>query len=206
MILFLLALVYPLLVFFGLKVLEPKWIALCLISIFVLRTFVEKKRARFALPRPPVALAFLFLIPFFLGLAFFFNRGFWFLFVPILISLNLLLTFGASLTKGIPLVEWFARLQVQDLSPQEMIYCRKVTWVWCGFFVLNAALSLTTIYLHDMKWWTLYNGFLSYVLMGMLFATEYVYRHYRFRRYIGAPFDFLLKKIFPPPKVLSCDP
>lgn len=204
MILLLLALLYPVLVFFGLKVLEPKWIALFLMAFFLLRMLLQKKRSNLSLPQPPYALALLLLIPLFLSLEVFSNRGFWFLFIPTFVNLNLLLTFAATLVKGPTMVEWFARLQVKYLSPEELLYCRRVTWVWCSFFVLNAALSLSTIFLHNMKLWTLYNGLLSYVLMGMLFAVEYVYRHYRFRRYLGAPLDFILKRFFPPPEALPC--
>ena len=34
--------------------------------------------------------------------------------------------------------------------------------------------------------------------MGLLFATEFVYRHWRFRRYVGLPTDPLLRRLFPP--------
>jgi hypothetical protein len=34
--------------------------------------------------------------------------------------------------------------------------------------------------------------------MGLLFAIEMFYRHWRFRRYVGLPTDVLFKKLFPP--------
>jgi hypothetical protein len=50
----------------------------------------------------------------------------------------------------------------------------------------------------DLAIWTLYTGIVSYLLLGTLFACEYVYRHWRFRRYVGAPTDVVLKWFFPP--------
>ena len=50
----------------------------------------------------------------------------------------------------------------------------------------------------SLEVWTLYTGLVSYLLIGTLFAIEFVYRHWRFRRYLGAPTDALLRRIFPP--------
>jgi uncharacterized membrane protein len=51
----------------------------------------------------------------------------------------------------------------------------------------------------SLEAWTLYNGVVAYVLMGLLFSLEFLYRHWRFRRYVGTPFDSILRRIFPPP-------
>lgn len=48
--------------------------------------------------------------------------------------------------------------------------------VWCGFFVVNAAIALYTVVFAPMKIWVIYNGFISYVLMGILFLGEFVLR------------------------------
>ncbi|HEY6877915.1 MAG TPA: hypothetical protein VI299_07835, partial [Polyangiales bacterium] len=60
--------------------------------------------------------------------------------LPLLINAALFVQFFGSL-RGTPLVERFARMQNPALSPAQVAYCRTVTKVWCGFFVLNAALS-----------------------------------------------------------------
>jgi hypothetical protein len=46
--------------------------------------------------------------------------------------------------------------------------------------------------------WAFYTGFLSYILMGTLFSIEFLYRTWRFRRYVGGPLNPLLERIFPP--------
>jgi len=53
---------------------------------------------------------------------------------------------------------------------------RRVTQIWCGFFILNGATAAILAGLQYYDWWAAYTGILSYVLMGLLFAGEWVYR------------------------------
>jgi uncharacterized membrane protein len=98
---------------------------------------------------------------------------------PVLINLTFLWTFAASL-RTTPIVERFARLQDPELSPAKVAYCRQVTKVWCGFFVFNAAVIGFLALIPDVRWWTIYSGAVSYVLLGLLFATELLVRHLKF--------------------------
>ncbi len=60
--------------------------------------------------------------------------------------------------------------------PPEWRYTRRVTQVWCGFFVLNGGLALCTALWASDAGWALYNGLVAYVLMGLLFAGEWLVR------------------------------
>ena len=97
-----------------------------------------------------------------------------------------------------PIVERFARLQADDLSEAEVHYCRSVTRLWCGFFIANGSTALYLALVRDLELWALFTGLISYILIGTLFAAEYLYRHWRFRRFVGVFADPLLKVIFPP--------
>lgn len=55
-------------------------------------------------------------------------------------------------------------------------YCRTVCIVWCVFFVLNGAAAAYTAFFCSDRVWSVYNGGIAYVLMGLLFAIEYVIR------------------------------
>jgi acyl-coenzyme A synthetase/AMP-(fatty) acid ligase/3-hydroxymyristoyl/3-hydroxydecanoyl-(acyl carrier protein) dehydratase len=55
-------------------------------------------------------------------------------------------------------------------------YCRKVTFVWCGFFVLNGSIAAWTIFSGSDALWSIYNGGISYILIGTLFAGEFMVR------------------------------
>ncbi len=96
-------------------------------------------------------------------------------FYPVLVSAVMLALFGYSLWQPPSLVERFARLQQADLPAQAIPYTRTVTWVWCGFFVANGAIASATVFMSDQIW-ALYNGLISYVLMGLLMAGEYLVR------------------------------
>lgn len=95
---------------------------------------------------------------------------------PVLMSLGMAAAFGLSLLRPPSLVQCFAALAEPDPSPAARAYMRKVSLVWSLFLGANAAVSAFTAYLGDMAVWTLYNGLVSYLLMGGLFAVEYAVR------------------------------
>jgi uncharacterized membrane protein len=59
-----------------------------------------------------------------------------------------------------------------------------VTQVWCWFFSVNGAIALATALWASPAIWTLYNGLIAYLVMGLLFAGEYVVRWHFKRRLI----------------------
>jgi uncharacterized membrane protein len=132
-----------------------------------------------------------------LGLAAWLNDARFVFALPILINAALFAQFFGSL-RGTPLVERFARMQSPALSPAQVAYCRSVTKVWCAFFVLNAALSGALAWWAPLAWWTLYNGLIAYVLIGLLGACEYLVRKFRFREYGRGLHDRLIARVFPP--------
>lgn len=95
---------------------------------------------------------------------------------PVLINLAMLALFGGSLFSSQSLIERLARLQDPNLPPQAISYTRKVTLVWCGFFVLNITICTAFILIEQYHWWALYSGMISYGLMGMLFLFEWLLR------------------------------
>ena len=100
----------------------------------------------------------------------------WLLFYPVVVNLVMLAVFGGSLWTAMPLVERLARLREPNLPPEGVRYTRKVTLVWCGFFVGNGTMALFTVLHGDMHLWTLWNGMVAYILMGMLMAAEWLVR------------------------------
>lgn len=117
--------------------------------------------------------------------------------VPAIVNLLLLLQFGLSLRTGRPMVERFARMQVDDLSPAELRYCRSVTVVWSAFFALNGAAAALLAAFAPRSWWALYTGAIAYALMGALFAGEYLVRKARFGRFGPGLLDRLLARLLP---------
>jgi len=95
---------------------------------------------------------------------------------PVLINLALLGLFAGSLCSGMPIIERLARLQEPDLPPAAVRYTRKVTWLWVGFFTVNASIATGLALWAPLAWWTLYTGLIAYLLMGLLFAGEWLVR------------------------------
>ncbi|NIF73643.1 hypothetical protein F3J16_26175 [Burkholderia sp. Ap-962] len=95
---------------------------------------------------------------------------------PFCVSIGLLVAFGASLLDGPSMIEKFARLRHPDPGPGIRRYTRRVTQVWCGFFVLNGLFSLYTALYWDRAAWSLYNGLIVYGLIGALLAGEWLWR------------------------------
>ena len=116
---------------------------------------------------------------------------------PALVSFALLLSFAASL-RGESVVEQLARVQLGTLSVEDTRYCRNVTLLWCGFFLLNGAAASWFAVAATRGEWALYTGVVAYLLIGILFAAEYTYRQWRFCRYLGAPTDVVFRRVFPP--------
>lgn len=98
------------------------------------------------------------------------------LYYPVAVNLILLCVFGGSLRSSMPVVERLARLREPDLSKTAICYTYRVTQIWCVFFILNGSIALWTCVYGDMKVWTLYNGFISYVCIGLLGAGEWLVR------------------------------
>jgi len=99
---------------------------------------------------------------------------------PTIISLALLVAFGITLVKPPSMVERFAKQMGTTINEHVAVYTRRVTIIWCLFFALNAAVSAGIGIAGSFQAWTIYNGFIAYLLVGILLGGEYLYR----QRYI----------------------
>ena len=192
----LLGFAYPILIFLSLTWLEPREVALAVLALAGLRILTVRRGAAVAFAKevwiPTMSVAVVAV-----GTAIW-NDPMGLLLAPTLVNVALLASFGGSLWGDRPIVERFARLHVDSLSEAEVRYCRTVTKVWCVFFMANGSTALYLALARNVETWALFTGFISYVLIGMLFASEYIYRHWRFRRFVGGIADPVLKWFFPP--------
>lgn len=160
---------YPVLVYSGLRRgVPPRWIALGLIAVLGLRW------GRALLRKLP-AYALIGLLSACAALAWIWGEAS-VLYYPVAVNLALLSVFGLSLGFPPTVIERLARLRHPDLDGHGILYTRRVTQVWCGFFILNAAAAAATAASGNPALWAFYNGFLVYLLMGALFAGEWLVR------------------------------
>jgi uncharacterized membrane protein len=174
----LLTLSWPLVVWLANGRLEPRWLALGLVVLGVVRLLTSTAERTWVV----VGIAALALA----GLAAALNVGWPLKLYPVVISASMLALFGATLIKGPPMVERLARLREPDLPAHAIAYTRQVTKVWCGFFVLNGALAAGLALFASERAWALYTGGIAYGLMGALFAGEWLVRQRVRRRHEGA--------------------
>jgi uncharacterized membrane protein len=100
---------------------------------------------------------------------------------PLLMNILFLAAFGGTLFSPPSMIFRFATMQDKSIrgslnEKRVAAYCRKVTVVWCGFFVFNGSMAAWTIFSGSDALWSVYNGLISYILIGVLFAGEFMVR------------------------------
>ncbi len=165
---------YPALVLGGLQVLEPRYLALLFPALLLLRHRHTSSHLLASLSRPKrTILVAILLLSAATALT---NSELLFRFYPLVINLGMLLLFGQSLVHPPSMIERFARLAQADLPPAAVRYTRRVTQIWCAFFVFNGVLATATALWASREIWGLYNGLIAYLLMGALFIGEWLLR------------------------------
>jgi len=109
------------------------------------------------------------------------DSGFMFKFVPLFMNALCLLTFGLTLFMPPTMIFRFATLMDKSIKgslgeKRVAAYCRKVTVMWCVFFISNGSIVAWTIFSGSDVFWSIYNGVITYILMGSLFAAEFIVR------------------------------
>jgi uncharacterized membrane protein/acyl-CoA synthetase (AMP-forming)/AMP-acid ligase II len=100
---------------------------------------------------------------------------------PLLINILFLTTFGRTLFSPPSMIFRFALMQDKTLrgslnEKRIADYCRIVTYVWCGFFIINGSIAAWTIFSGSDMFWLIYNGGITYILMGAIFVGEFIVR------------------------------
>lgn len=95
---------------------------------------------------------------------------------PVAISWGFALLFAQSLWSPVSLVERFAALQGNILTPTARRYCRRVTLIWAGWLALNGGIAAALAMTGALEAWTLWTGLISYLVTGALFAAEFSLR------------------------------
>lgn len=109
------------------------------------------------------------------SLVIFFNQELFLKLYPVLMNTSMCAIFALSLQKT-PLITKFAqKMQTKPLNQSELDYTKHATFAWAIFMFVNTVISLITVFLSN-EIWTLYNGFISYILIGTMMFAEYIIR------------------------------
>lgn len=170
---------YPFLVFLSLVVFKvpPRLVSLLVMfaGVMYFFTITSKRKYRW---RSFVSAAILLAVG---AAGFITNTSLFLKFYPVGVNLVLLGVFGASFFSPPSMIFRFAIIQDKSISgslgeSRIMAYCRKVTLVWCVFFLLNGGIALYTVCFTSDQFWSVYNGCISYALVGLLFLGEIAVR------------------------------
>ena len=173
---------YPVLIFYFLVIRKTPLrqfsliVMACALLAFITGTSRKKNTVK------GIPLFWNFLLLFGLGaLCFIINSAIILKFYPVLMNLLFLAAFGITLVYQPNMIFRFATMQDKHIrgSPGEdqiYDYCRKVTLVWCSFFIVNGNIAAWTIFSGSDTLWSVYNGGISYILIGALFAGEFIVR------------------------------
>ncbi len=165
----LLTLSYPFAIYFGLNYFDPRWLALLLVVLLIGRLLIswhDQQHSRWGMLLAIAVLLWAALSNQQIGLKLY----------PVIISFSMLALFAWSLYHPPSIIERLARRMEPEFTPEAVTYTRNVTQMWCGFFAINGLIALYTAVWGSMAQWTLYNGLLSYLIMGTLLAGEWLVR------------------------------
>ncbi len=171
-----LILCYPFAVYFGLNYFSPRYIAITIAFIFFLRFIVLK-------PAKSSFFKVLLILTTFVGVSISLigaisNNILIIKLYPVMISLLMFTVFLYSIFQPPTIIERLARLKTPKLSPTVIHYTKKVTIAWSLFFIVNGLIALWTTFFAATQTWAFYNGFLSYILIGIMFTTEFIIRQH----------------------------
>jgi uncharacterized membrane protein len=188
-----LGILHPILIYFGVRVMSLRTLSLLLAIALLSVLLPQLKRDRQSRLLLPTALGILLCL-----IGAFLDHPKFMLYLPVLFAASFFTAFGYTLFHPPSMIEIFARLIVAQLSREEVAYCRRITIVWVMFFLINGTIAAFTACCASLALWSLYNGLIVYIAMGVLFAAELCFRYWRFRQYVGLRTDFIFKKLFPP--------
>ncbi len=166
---------YPVFIYFGINYFSPAQLGLFLIGLFAVRVVFSRKNNKTA----RLQIIFTVLIGGTLAILTWVSNSVEYLkWYPVGLNIVFFLVFAASLISPPSIIEQIARSHRKDLPASGVIYTRNVTIIWTVFFVINALISSWTVIYGSMELWTLYNGLISYIIMGTILALEVLLRKF----------------------------
>ena len=94
---------------------------------------------------------------------------------PVIVNFVLFCIFFGSTFSEETVIQKMAKLMEPNIKPKALEYTRRLTYIWSIFMLANFFISLATVFMSE-KVWAIYNGFLSYMLVGGFFIIEYMVR------------------------------
>ena len=176
-----LSILYPVLIFFLLVVYKAqiKVLSLFVIAIGLLYFLSMSNKGKSKLDLRSLIMSFVFIA---VGVICYFSNNALFLkFYPVAVFISFLYTFGITLFTPPNIIYRFATMQDKTIKTsvnRNLVekYCYKVTIAWCLYFIFGCLMALYTVFFCSYKFWSIWNGGVSYILMGLMFVVEFIIR------------------------------
>ena len=96
---------------------------------------------------------------------------------PVVMNFCIFCVFFSSLFDKETIIQKFARMSEGggELHPKIKTYTKNLTYIWCVYLFFQFLFSFATLFMSD-RVWVIFNGCVSYILLGTFFAIEYVFR------------------------------
>lgn len=94
---------------------------------------------------------------------------------PVCVNFGIFLIFFSSIFSEETIIQKFAKMIDGELSKIELDYTRNLTYIWSLFLFIQFIISVITVFCSD-RIWIIYNGCISYILLGTFFTVEYIVR------------------------------
>lgn len=163
---------YPVIVYIGLTRFDNHILTIVLLTLLALRLWLSKSLFdKMPWIKPATALGIIAI-----GLSLLMGSDIGIRLYPVIINAVMFCVFSYSVYKGPSIIETLARITEPDLNEQAIKYTQSVTIVWCVFFIINGSVALYTSLYTSLDVWTFYNGFIAYIVMGLILAVEWLVR------------------------------
>lgn len=160
---------YPFIVYVGIQTVPPSFIGVLLMVLLAMRFGVLRAEER----RLQLPILLVFLV--YALIATLLRSEKFLLFYPVMVNLVLFAVFVSSLRDKESILLRLVRARGVKISVYGPSYLNRLTAVWAGFFLLNAAVAAWTT-TQPLATWTLYNGLIAYLLVAIMMAIEWLFR------------------------------
>jgi uncharacterized membrane protein len=107
---------------------------------------------------------------------------------PALASIAYLTIMITSFIFPPPLAYYFVDIfdkKIKTKIPKEIFdnFCFRASVVWCVFFFVDAIIAVITVYFSSELVWGIYNGGITYCIMGLIFVGEFIVLKIKEKKY-----------------------
>src|SRR5690606_14992009 len=168
---------YPVIVYFGVQRVSPAFFALLLLVVAAVKFAIAKdKKDFYQLAILAVAIVFSILLAVT-------NNQLMLRLYPVIMSISVAWIFASSLREPENMLLRMARMAGKTITPEAQFYTRRLTLLWVLLLLANAVVALYFALFGTLAQWAFYCGFLSYILIGLVFILELIYRHFYIARH-----------------------